>query len=109
MNRPSGFGNLTTPQDLLAKLIHDRGRMQADPHDTYAAVGRRWVKFFSGSKSSYPHPHRGSKLLGGHPANCLPSMPDSCSKGGENPPGCCVAGRGLGLVVIHAGLQEEVR
>ncbi len=32
-----GFGNLRTPQDLLAKLRHDLARVKADPSDTDAA------------------------------------------------------------------------
>lgn len=32
-----GFGNLQTPADLLAKLRHDRSRMEANPSDQYAA------------------------------------------------------------------------
>ena len=32
-----GFIPLQTPQDLLAKLEHDLGRMESDPTDAYAA------------------------------------------------------------------------
>jgi hypothetical protein len=32
-----GFGNLQTPADLLAKLRHDRSRIEVGPSDQYAA------------------------------------------------------------------------
>lgn len=36
MSGPQGFAELKSSQDLLAKLRHDRSRMNHDPLDTYA-------------------------------------------------------------------------